>query len=109
MAAPMKEYKLVRGKHRIVNPNFKEGVDDGETSHILLPLGSKVMLTDAQFKAFKDRFQPVSSASSEVRDLDLKELEDAKELAIKTGSTIDPNKSLAQQASQVVGKQQISA
>lgn len=96
MAIERKNYKLLPGKtHRVPNPNYIEGKDDAATeSHVQAKEGDIVQLTDEQYKSFKDKFIPVGSDASSVRDRDAEELETAKVQAAKTGQMVDPNKAI---------------
>ena len=85
-----KNYRLLRGTHRVVNPDFKAG-DPPETSHRIAEKGDLVPLSDEQFKAFKDKFAPVDTDGTDIRDADDAQLEEAKAKAVRTGQTVNPN------------------
>jgi hypothetical protein len=87
-----KLYKLTRGEHRHPNPEYDPAmVNTQEVSHFVIGVGDKVMLTDAQFKAFKDKFEPCEADASGVRDGYAAELDQAKKQAATTGQTVNPN------------------
>lgn len=91
-----KAYRLKPGKsHRVPNPDYVEGKDDAATeSHKIATEGDIVYLNDEQFKSFRDKFTPVSTDSTDVRDDDDATLAAAKVAAAKTGQNINPNKPL---------------
>jgi hypothetical protein len=92
MALPLKPYKLKPGcTHWVPNPDHDPESESPETSHLEAKEGDTVYLTDAQFATFKDKFTPVSSASSEVRDQDDEKLTTAKQTAACTGTSVNPN------------------
>jgi hypothetical protein len=91
MAEVKKKYRLKQGQtHWAPNPEFKEG-SDPSGSHYEAKDGALVELTDDQFKAFHDKFDPAESAASSVRDADNAELESAKQTAAVTGTSQNPN------------------
>lgn len=94
-----KPYRLKPGKtHRVPNPNYVEGKDDAATeSHLIASEGDIVYLNDEQFKSFRDKFAPISTDSTDVRDDDDATLEAAKVAAAKTRQNINPNKPLEYQ------------
>jgi len=90
MAREKKKYRLIRGTHRVPNPDFVEG-SDAEESHKIAEVGDIIWLTDDQFKAFKDKFAPLGSDATDVRDEDQEELDNAKIEAARTGENVNPN------------------
>lgn len=87
-------YRLLPGKfHRVPNPDFREGKDEPEASHVVASGDNNdtVWLTDEQYKSFKDKFRPISSDGSELRDQDAADLEAAKLKTLKTGEPTNPN------------------
>ncbi len=88
-----KPYRLLPGKtHRVPNPEFVQDANDPEESHVVAKAGDEVMLTDEQYKSFKDKFAPLSSQGADIRDLEDVKLEAAKVETSKTGQPTDPNK-----------------
>jgi len=86
-----KDYRLTKGTHRFPNPDYNPASSDPELSHVEATAGDVVPLTDDQFKAFHDKFVPLGSEASEVRDADQQVLENAKARAAVTGQSVDPN------------------
>lgn len=98
MAREKKPYRLTRGTHRMPNPNFVQDRDDPESeSHVVAQVGDTCFLNDDQYKAFKDKFSPIATDSTDVKDADVAELDAAKLAAVATGQNIDPNKPIAPQ------------
>jgi hypothetical protein len=94
-ALPKKAYKLTFGTHRDPNPDFHpDSVMMPEMSHVVRNVGDIVMLTDDQYRAFKDRFTPADEGATSTADADKEVLENAKKVAAATGEMVDPNKSL---------------
>jgi len=96
MAVPTKKYRLKTGvgKHFVPNPDFKaedEGADSSNPRQYEAPPGSIVDLTDDQFRAFHNKFEPVEVAATDVRDGEAQKLEDAKVIAASTGQNVNPN------------------
>jgi hypothetical protein len=60
------------------------------------------MLTDDQFNAFHDKFVPVDSVATAVRDANAQKLEDAKIAAALTREQVDSNKPLDPKVAQAV-------
>jgi hypothetical protein len=91
MAKPTKAYRLTKGTHSVPNPSYNADTDEPEQSHKDAQVGDVVMLNDDQFRAFRDKFVPVESEATDVRDADTKKLADAKAQAAKTGQNVNPN------------------
>jgi len=94
-----KPYRLISGTHHIPNPEYSAPSHDdptregyGEGSHLEVKVGDVVQLNDEQFKAFKHKFAPLGTASTDVRDADQAQLDFAKVQAVVTGQNVDPNK-----------------
>lgn len=95
---PTKLYRLKRGTHSVPNPNADPlFAGDPEAMHFRAVKGDIIPLNDDQYKAFKDKFEPIEGEASDVAAADAKELSDAKLLAASTGQTVNPNIPLAGQ------------
>ena len=91
MAELLKKYRLMHGKHRAVNPEYNPEKDGPEKSHYLATEGALLDLTDVQYEAFKDKFEPAESVASDVKSADQAKMAAAKIQAAKTGQPVNPN------------------
>ena len=89
-----KPYRLTFGTHKHPNPDFQpDSVMMPELSHLTAQVGDIVMLTDDQYKAFRDRFVPADEKADAVASADKEAFESAKKVAAATGQMVDPNQS----------------
>ena len=92
MAKPAtKPYRLIRGTHSFPNPDYTEGVDDPVESHKVAKVNDIVELNAEQYKSFKDKFRPITTEGTDIRDAEDNAFEQAKARAALTGENQNPN------------------